>query len=139
MYNIEIKDLIGKSVKKIFLNTEYLKFETDDGDFTYTVTGDCCSHSFFYDFYGVKNLLENGKVIDVKEVELSPERMIPKPENDSLQFYGYQITTKSKDFGEVTSVFSFRNDSNGYYGGSLDKTENINVQPEITEDIIEVK
>ncbi len=135
----QLKDLIGCKVNKIFMNQTHLKFETDKGDFTYEVTGDCCSYSYFYDFYGVENLLKNGAIIDINEVELEHERKIPKPENDSLQFYGYALTTKSKDFGEVTSVFSFRNDSNGYYGGSIYRTGNIEVLPEITQDVIEVK
>lgn len=31
----ELKDLIGKKVIKIFLNQDYLRFETDQGIFTY--------------------------------------------------------------------------------------------------------
>ncbi len=135
----ELKDLVGKKVLKIFINEEYLRFETDEGILTYQVTGDCCSHSFFYDFYGVDNLLKNGKVLSVKEVELTEDRKVPKPDNDSLAFYGYSITTESAEFGEVTSVFSFRNDSNGYYGGSIDKTKYAGDIPEITKDVSEVK
>lgn len=135
----ELKNLIGKKVKQIFMNSDLLRFVTDKGNLTYRVEGDCCSHSYFYDFYGVKNLLENGEITEIKEVELSPERKIPKPNNDSLSFYGYQIMTINKQFGEVTSTFSFRNDSNGYYGGSIKEIEDEEVSPEILNDVLEIK
>ena len=54
-----------------------------------------------------------------------------------IQKYGYAITTESEQFGEMTSVFSFRNSSNGYYGGWMYSTEDREVSPEITDDIIE--
>lgn len=150
----ELKELIGATVKKIFMNDEYLKFETDKGDFLYTVEGDCCSHSYLYDFYGVKNLLNNGPITDVKTVEIDSEKAQEAeeakrqekeksewPHIESLQCYGYQLTTISPEFGEVTSVFSFRNESNGYYGGSITQItgDDMEVSPEVTEDIIEIK
>ena len=138
MYGVKLEELVGKKVIAIYMNQEYLKFKTDGGNFVYGVDADCCSSSVFYDFYGVKNLLDNGKIIETKEVELEPVNI--KPENDSTQCYGFQITTESKEFGAVTSVFSFRNYSNGYYGGSLTTEDPAReVTPEITDDVIEIK
>lgn len=137
----ELKDLVGKKINKIYLNQEYLKFETDGGNFLYTVHGDCCSSSFFYDFYGVKQLL-GGKVKEVKEVELHPTDLFVVPDKgDSTAVYGFAITTEGTDYyGDRTSVFSFRNESNGYYGGWISKVEeDREVLPEITEDVVEVK
>lgn len=126
-----LKHLIGKKIKQIFLNQEMMKFVTDAGDFVYSVSGDCCSHSYIHDFYGVEKLLKNGEVTDVKRVELtkddksyigySPE---DRGDNDSWDYiacYGYQIFVNDPEWGEVTACFSFRNSSNGYYGGSIDK------------------
>lgn len=140
----KIKDLIGKKITGISMNQEYLRFDTDDGSFTYTVEGDCCSSSFFFDFYGVRNVLENGKVKEVKQVDLHPADVLVSNTSgsctDDTKVYGYQIFTESKDgYGDVTAVFSFRNVSNGYYGGSIDKCENKDGLPEITEDVIEIK
>ena len=144
----KIKNLVGKTIKRIFFNENYLRFDTDDGNFTFNVEGDCCSRSYFYDFYGVKNLLENGKVLEVKEVELEPKDIIEQGKDDfgnnkdkkysdeDIQVYGYQLTTESPKFGTVTSVFSFRNYSNGYYGGWMEECENIKVEPEIFDDVI---
>ena len=140
--------LIGKKINKIFLNSEYLKFETDQGNVLFEVYGDCCSHSYFYDFYGVKKLLQNGPVTDFKSIDLKEgdynNWIDPNKEYDYdyIQCYGYAITTVNPEFGEQTSVFSFRNKSNGYYGGSLewrDGGADLEVSPEITDDVLEVK
>lgn len=60
-----LEQLVGKKVQRIFLNEEYIRFETDAGSFTFTVLGDCCSRSICYDFVGVKKLLENGRLVSV--------------------------------------------------------------------------
>lgn len=139
-----LKNLIGKTVNKILINQKYLQFETDKGDITYRVTADCCSESFFYDFYGIKNLLENGPIIDVKALPVTTEEI----GFETCQKYGYQITTIHPVYGEVTSVFSFRNMSNGYYGGEIEETEEKTgetnkrypqILKELKEDVIEIK
>jgi hypothetical protein len=137
--------LVGKTIKKIYMNEGCLKFETDSGNIAFTVDGDCCSQSVFYDFYGVKNLLAGNPVTGVREVELNPGDIIKsngddtdkKSYQESISAYGFQLFTQSKDFGEVTSVFSFRNYSNGYYGGWMETTGDCIVEPEITDDVIE--
>lgn len=142
MYD-DMKELVGRKVEKIFMNMDYLKFETDKGSLLYSVYGDCCSSSYFYDFYGVKNLLKNGVVTEIKSVELDTSKIQTSEWEwgDCIQCYGFQITTESPEFGEMTSVFSFRNSSNGYYGGNLVFNEGLDleVSPEITDDVIEVK
>ena len=138
-----IDELIGKKIKRIFMNEYILKFETDQGNFTYTVFGDCCSQSVFYDFIGVKKLLENGAVKAVKTIELTDEEIEIYEKSDKKNYqdviiiYGFSLTTEDPIFGEVTSVFSFRNYSNGYYGGDLSKTSDQKVKPEIFDDVIE--
>lgn len=141
------KDLIGKKIERIFISEKYLRFITDKGPVTYKAEGDCCSQSVFYDFYGVKKLFENGKVIAVSGISLSDEERNEKILNDkknyqeSIDIYGYDITTVSEEFGEMTSAFSFRNYSNGYYGGSMREVfseENINLDGfEIFDDLRE--
>lgn len=138
----ELKDLIGRKVTHIYIDQYYLRFDTEDGpSYTYQVEGDCCSRSYFYDFYGVEKLLENGKITEIKTVELTPTDLSvrDKSDYDEIQVYGYQITTESKEYGEVTSVFSFRNASNGYYGGSINKSISEAPIPEITKDVVQVQ
>lgn len=139
-------DLVGKKVLRIFLNEEYLQFVTDNGTLTYTVSGDCCSRSIFYDFYGVKNLLNNGPVTKWETVDLLPSDIVKgeygsdkdkKDEDTEIQVYGYRFTTESPEWGEMSSVVSFRNYSNGYYGGTLNITSDREVSPEIFDDVSE--
>ena len=122
MYN-DLSGLIGSTVEEIWMSNYQLAFLTDKGWLTYEVEGDCCSHSFFHDFIGVKKLLDGNPIISAKEIYDSPVE--PTQEEldyaDVLQCYGVELVTDSPDFGEVTSVFSFRNDSNGYYGGWIDR------------------
>lgn len=139
-----LEKMVGASVKKIFMSHEYLTFETDKGDFGFTVDAECCSTSYFYDFYGVKNLLQNGAILRIKDVavytsEVSQEQYTDAFDDDVTECYGFQFTTMSPEFGKVTSVFSFRNESNGYYGGSLEESEVKKDIPEITDDVIEIK
>jgi hypothetical protein len=139
MYNT-INEIVGKTINKIFISQDYLKFETDLGDVCYLVTGDCCSSSYFQDFYGVKNLLGK-KVKEVKSVELIPGDTLASNDEDCIQVYGYQIFFEG-GYGDMTAVFSFRNSSNGYYGGSIEKVDSIpssEKMQELTEDIYQVK
>jgi hypothetical protein len=128
--------MIGVKVEKIFMNEEFLKFQTDKGNFVFTVDGDCCSESVFYDFYGVKDLI--GRTIkEVNEVELkTDERMDGKNYQEAVSVYGYEVVYEDKKWGDRTAVFSFRNYSNGYYGGAINETGDTEVSPEITDDVI---
>lgn len=114
-----LKILVGKSISKIQMDEQHLIFTTKDDDiFGYIVYGDCCSSSYFYDFYGVERLLQNGAILKVETVELQAEDWTTT-NNDVVQVYGFRFITNDCYYGEVSSVFSFRNDSNGYYGGSM--------------------
>ncbi len=127
-----MNDLVGKKIEHIFMNSDSLRFNTDQGDFTYGVEGDCCSGSYFYDFTGVNKLL--GYIVkSIEEIDIEDNGQDHEG-HESLSFYGYRFITEDPEFGEVSSVMSFRNDSNGYYGGWLDKVSNREVAPEIFED-----
>lgn len=138
MYNDIDKALICKKIFKIFMNEDNLKFVTDQGNVVFSVDGDCCSRSVFYDFIGVKKLLNNGPIKAVEEISLTAdEDKDTKQYQEAIQAYGYRIITEDKELGEVSSVFSFRNYSNGYYGGSMEICNDCEVSPEIFDDVIE--
>lgn len=147
MYKSIKEQLIGKTVLKIAMDKDYLVFYTDAGPVAFTVSEACCSTSVFYDFYGVKNLLQNGPITNVEKVDLHPDltKDVNEPNNSEgeTKVYGYRITTEDHMlYGDVTSVFSFRNYSNGYYGGSLESIELESIPPglpQITDDITEIK
>ena len=112
----KLQPLVGAKVTAISMTEDKLIFETDKGVFDYEVYGDCCSWSYFYDFVGAEKLLTNGPITGIKEVELESFEQ----GYDYVQCYGYQLFSEHPVWGEQTSVFSFRNDSNGYYGGELE-------------------
>ena len=123
--------LLGKTVREIWMNQEYLTFVTEDGRVTFTVYGDCCSDSFFFDFYGVDNVIDR-EVVAFEKVDLSPGDPGYRPETFEVEgdeggwketeVYGYRLTTEHERFGHVSAVLSFRNESNGYYGGYMEHT-----------------
>ena len=126
-----LQKLVGKTIAKVFYSPDYLIFEDSEGiQHPYTVEGDCCSQSLFYDFFGI-DVLIGGTIKEIKSVPVTPSDIYGNGSSykdqasydDSIQVYGYQITVQPKEggynYGERTAVFSFRNYSNGYYGGSL--------------------
>jgi len=143
---MKLNRLIGTKIKRIFFNEDYLKFITDKRTFIFYVDADCCSRSIFYDFIGVKKLLNNGIIIEVNCIDIEPNDISlceygledKKSADTDIQVYGYELVTEDPIFGPVTSVFSFRNYSNGYYGGSLENySGDREVQPEIFDDVFE--
>ena len=150
----DIGKLIGKKVKEIYMNEEFLKFVTDDGNIVFGVQGDCCSQSVFYDFYGVKKLFKNGAIKSAKKIDLEPDdikttedvykidgckiQKDKKSYQESIKVYGYELVTEDEKLGEVTSVFSFRNYSNGNYGGYMNNVaDDTEVKPQIFDDVTE--
>lgn len=124
-YNSEdlARDLCGRIIQRIAMSHDYLQFDTDAGTFVYRVEGDCCSQSYFYDFHGVEKLLAGNPVVSAREIPLDDPTDEDARNGDVVVAYGFEIVTNDPEFGEVTSVFSFRNDSNGYYGGWMCYTE----------------
>lgn len=121
-----LSDLIGRTVTAIHWSEDRIVLETDDGPRAYYVDGDCCSHSYFHDFFGVEHLLNNGPVTEVDDVDLADDdprfsEPVSQDDYEEIKVYGYRLTTVHPVFGEVSSVLSFRNSSNGYYGGSMDR------------------
>jgi hypothetical protein len=142
-----LDDLVGKKITKIRMGEYDLIFETEDGEVqAFEVEGDCCSHSYFFDFYGVRQLLDGGKVTSTEAVDLSPGDPGYRSETfetngneyDCIQVYGYRVSVEHPLFGEVSGIVSFRNSSNGYYGGWMFKSSSPGYEsvPEITEDVI---
>lgn len=131
MYGLDMDKIVGATVTGIHMSDDYLVLETSKGLMGYRVEGDCCSRSYFHDFYGVRNLLENGPVTAFEEVHLSAGDPGYRPdtwekgigwderEYEEIKVYGFRFTTVHPQFGDVSSVLSFRNSSNGYYGGDM--------------------
>jgi|GEM_PF-2120762 len=118
----DLQDLIGKSIKSVLVEAqgqESIIFVCEGDQLVAAETGgDCCSESWISDAIGVPKILES-EVLSVTKVPLE-EMEYPVNDGRTRQdidvVYGFRIRTNSG-----SAVFAFRNSSNGYYGGSLDK------------------
>ena len=104
--------LIGKVINavKVAKDKGAIKFETDAGDIVALADGDCCSHSWIE---GVE-LPVNGFPASVSAVSDIDMPDLGDGDAECIQYYGCKIST---DKGDI--VIDYRNESNGYYGGSL--------------------
>lgn len=109
--------LIGKTIVAVEISGDELRLTTSDGTVRYGVEGDCCSSSYFYDIHGVEKLLNGGPVLEMNSIPLDEPDDEDARRGEVVRAYGYEIVSDHPEFGEVTTAFSFRNDSNGYYGG----------------------
>jgi hypothetical protein len=118
-----MEELIGRKILKVQLDAEkvYLNFVTDIGNVTYGCFADCCSESWINHINGISELL-GGTVQDADEVDffslLQIEPEATRQEYDRVLFH--RIKTE-----KGWCSFEFRNSSNGYYGGSLDKEDTL--------------
>jgi hypothetical protein len=108
----EIRDkLKGQIIKELNVSETYLYITTKENTYRFTVEGDCCSYSYFYEISNVFQMLDK-KILDIEKIEM-PDPESPD-EYTSVAAYGYKIITDG-GYGLVV----FRNDSNGYYGGYI--------------------
>lgn len=108
--------LIGKTITGVEIAEDRLalRFLLSDGEMVAQADADCCSYTWI-EHVELPALGFPAQVISVEDLEMpeQPESTFHK-DADSLKFYGCKIAT---DRGEI--VIDYRNDSNGYYGGSL--------------------
>lgn len=135
-----LERMIGAKINNVGMNSDELIFDTDKGFFGFYVVGECCSWSYFYDFHGVHKLLVNGPVVSVEEIPLDADDYSG---SEYVRAYGYRIITENPLWGEQSSVFSFRNESNGYYGGWMNPMDVISrdftdffMQHELNKDVV---
>lgn len=118
-----MKELKDQIIKKVELGDEdtSIVFTTDkDKEIVFYADGDCCSFSWFAHISGIKNILGHTitKIDDSKY--LTPQEEAEKDGSyESLAVYGYDLHS---DIGICT--IEFRNESNGYYGGSVYHADN---------------
>lgn len=115
-------ELLNKQISRVMLNSfsDQILFITSNGEqFLYQTEGDCCSTTWIEEINGLDNLL--GQVIhDVEDVPMGePEADRAHGQDgskyfDVLQDYGVKFTT-TRGYCDLV----YRNESNGYYGGSL--------------------
>jgi hypothetical protein len=104
--------LIGKTLTamKIATDKEAILFVCGDEQVVVRCDADCCSHTWV-ESIALPTLGFPALVTGAEEIELNGDM---DTQGGELQFYGFNITT---DRGEI--IIDYRNESNGYYGGSL--------------------
>lgn len=114
-----MKELIGKTIIKLEIGSDdtTLVFTDSLGNqYFYNSYGDCCSSTWFSHITGIHNFLGHEVNNTVEKEERDPtETEYKEGQYDVLRIYGYTLET---DKGRCD--VEFRNDSNGYYGGSCD-------------------
>ena len=108
--------LIGKTITdlQIAADRQALRFILTDGECVVLVDADCCSYTWI-EHIELPALGFPAVVVSVEDLDMPeqpPSQFHKDP--DVLAYYGCKIVT---DRGEL--VIDYRNDSNGYYGGSL--------------------
>lgn len=109
--------LVGKTLIgiKIASDRQALLFQTSNDNLTVHVEADCCSYTWI-EHIELPALGFPALVIAVEDLDMPEQTEESNFHSDPevLSFYGCKITT---DKGDI--VIDYRNDSNGYYGGSL--------------------
>lgn len=139
-----MKELLNKKIVKVELNLGSDKddswsekdtsiiFTTDAGEeIAYQANGDCCSTCWFSHIAGIRNLIGQTISAIIEREERPPTKVeYGEGDYDSLDVYGYILDTY-----EGNCYIEFRNDSNGYYGGSCDLSKRLDEEyREVKED-----
>jgi hypothetical protein len=120
--SIKLSELVGKVLigHEVSNDNEDLYLSFKDGTKAHLQTdGDCCSHTWIESVDAPQNL--RGKVLSIEEIDMPDLGNIPTSKQESVDqvsYYGLKIVT---EHGHC--VIDYRNDSNGYYGGSLNLVE----------------
>lgn len=107
-----MEELINETIQKVFIDDslDTLVFQVDSGKcLGYQTRNDCCNWVIFQEV-GPISILTGAKVLEVKEKGV----ILGTFEGDVTDYYGITIKT-TKGYADIV----FRNEHNGYYGGSV--------------------
>jgi hypothetical protein len=94
-------------------NDDTITFHCKNGDYVFVADGDCCSTTYIDSIEGPKA----GKIIQVLEPGWCEEgERYRTEENGERKFYKVTLVIEGKGHLDI----EYRNESNGYYGGSLE-------------------
>lgn len=108
---MSLDKLIGKKFVKFSVDKGKTTFTAyqEDKELIYEAYGDCCSRSW------IEHMDDSPTDCIVTNVIEKPVNMMEIPGYDCLQQYFYEIVTDKGSF-----TLEMRNESNGYYGGSME-------------------
>ena len=110
--------LVGKTITAVELSPDRFRLtpRTADGPVILRTEGDCCSCTWIEALDDPEALL--GTVTAVEDLPMRDLGSVGtpyRPDVDIVSYYGLKVTTE-----KGRCVIDYRNDSNGYYGGSLE-------------------
>lgn len=113
---------MGQRIDGIYVSDgeNELLLQTDGPNVCLGTYGDCCSETWFADITGVTSLLD-GNVKSIEALNDLPVGSEDRSRQDYDLVYGFRIHTH-KGSGDII----FRNSSNGYYGGNIEPTSDLN-------------
>ena len=101
--------LVGLHIQKVRNTDQDVIFDTNVGEVLWVVDADCCSHTW------IENLdVPLGLVMHVGDRDLSGQDFSSVGGAVYTQVYGIELRTL-----QGSGLIEFRNESNGYYGGSM--------------------
>jgi hypothetical protein len=120
----EVSLLENNVLEKIAITSDKLGLKLGDKWLVIPVGGDCCSSSYYNDLFMLGNIIGK-KIVSIEEISLEGDKYKDKKlDYDLIQYYGLKFNAEDteSEFGTVSNnmVVSFRNESNGYYGGYID-------------------
>ena len=126
-FDYSLGRLVGKRVAAVEVATterardsilgdpEYISFVLDDGErLVYSCEGDCCSYSFIQHINGLAALIGNEVLEEPDEPNENAASVAEADADHELAVYFFTVRTAAGCFD-----IEMRNESNGYYGGSL--------------------
>lgn len=107
--------LIGKTITAVWLaeDRKAIRFDAGEEQIVARCDGDCCSSTWIENIEAPEALI-GSPVLAAADLAM-PDREYDHDKFEVLAFYGFKITTAKGD-----CVIDYRNESNGYYGGSLE-------------------
>lgn len=114
-----MKELIGKKIVAAYLSSDktYLGFEIEGGErLLYFTDGDCCSYSWI-EYVNNSEYLAGSRVVDVQDIDVPG--IGDRSDDECIQCYGVKVVLEGRPAFEL----EYRNSSNGYYGGSIERAK----------------
>lgn len=118
----QFEDLINKEIVSIQYTESNLEFKLKDASIIkFYAEGDCCSQSFIEDLDNPE-IFQDAVFLSVESVEGDRKDIDPDKDGYSHEVHKWTFYKFKTNKGMCT--LSFRNESNGYYNGHLERIEN---------------
>jgi hypothetical protein len=119
-YNTDLRRLIGEVITKVSVNpdrTEVTFITREDKRIVYQTYGDCCSSTWVEHLTVPSDIGLGAAVVGVGQRDMEDDGNTNPAYCDYPEVIAVYETCWVTDKGEI--IVEYRNNSNGYYGGSI--------------------